>query len=288
MEAISQFKLGLVGHPISHSLSQNLHLAALKHSGLAGSYDLFDIEKDKLIASISQLVKDGIVGFNVTIPYKQTILPCLADLSDEARMIGAVNTVQVKDSLLYGYNTDIHGFICAIKNLIAISAQTKALILGSGGAARAAVCGLFKLGLKEVDIYSRNKHQAQNLCFDLLSSKNIEFRDNKINIVSLEKLKRDYDLLINATPIGLIDQTIPEQIHSVFDSIKGSGVLLDMVYKKTNKETTLVELARLKGLKAEDGINMLVEQAALSFKIWTGQSVNPDVMKSCLEFIGKI
>lgn len=254
--------LGLIGHPLGHSLSPKIHAAALNACGLQGEYSLFPIAPDDM-QSLSDLltrVRHGeIHGLNVTIPHKQNVIPLLDELTPTAQAIGAVNTISMHGNKLTGDNTDAAGFLADLQNFLTTGTRRhgvkKTLVLGAGGSARAVVYALVHDGWS-VTLSARRIEQAQQLAVHY-----------QLPITTDLRLAT-FDLLINTTPLGMspnIDVSPwPENLAFPKDA-----AVYDLVYNP--RETKLVRDARAAGLSATTGLGMLIEQAALAFEIWTGR-----------------
>jgi shikimate dehydrogenase len=276
-------KLGLIGHPVSHSISPLLHGAALSFAGIAGEYNLIDVDAADLSARIASLAEEGYSGFNVTVPHKQAVLRAVDSLSDEARRVGAVNTVGIADGgKLIGHNTDLGGFIRALHNLLPESfscSSRQAVLIGAGGAARAGMYGLMECGFQNVVIVARDESKALELKSGVTQME-ISVLDPKA-AASLRPA-----LVVNCTPIGQKDDFIPEWLEALFSGpTTGSAerYFYDMVYAgKARCATPLVELASAQGWQSMDGLAMLISQAALAFTFWTGIEVPPEVMETAL------
>jgi shikimate dehydrogenase len=273
--------LGLIGYPLGHSLSPTLHTAALRSCGLEGDYSLFPIypEEQGELQSLLARVRNGeITGLNVTIPHKQNVIPILDELTPTAASIGAVNTIYFRDRKLVGDNTDAPGFLADLNGFLSTKAQrhgnSYALVLGAGGSARAIVCSLLQDGW-DVTIAARRFEQAE-----VLSS---FFREHKLRIVHADFSNlglSDISLVVNTTPVGMtpnIDQS-PWPRSLPFPTY---AAIYDLVYNP--RETKLVRDARRQGLRATTGLGMLVEQAALSFEIWTNQNPSRRLMRASIE-----
>lgn len=286
------FKLGLIGHPVSHSISPLLHGAALSYAKLAGEYNLIDVESNDLDQKIRQMVAHGYAGWNVTVPHKQRMYELAHELSDEARKVKAVNTVGVADGgKLIGHNTDLGGFIHALSHLIPESVRSKpgvSVVLGAGGAARAAVWGLIALKQTSVAIIARNVSQAQALQEEVFAH-DPTLRDS----MTLTVIKPDAldalapRLIVNCTPVGLGNRDIPEWIQKLIRSsayMPGESWLYDMVYAYGHQvETPLVQFASCQEkMHARNGLEMLINQALLAFEFWTGARVPEDVMLTAI------
>jgi len=276
---ISQiYQLGLIGHPLEHSLSPQLHHAGLDALDLEGEYRLYEIPplpegEDGLAALLEKIRRGQIHGLNVTIPHKQNVIPLLDELTPAAEAIGAVNTIYTRGDRLVGDNTDAPGFwkdACQRLNIHTFE-RSYALILGAGGSARAIAYALLRQGWS-LTVAARRLEQAQGLCdqFSSLGGK-----------ISVEKLSNHplstthCPLLVNCTPVGMhphVDASPwPEGLP-----FPPEAVVYDLVYNP--RETRLVRDARAAGLPAVTGLGMLVEQAALSLERWIGQEVPREAM----------
>lgn len=269
-------KLGLIGYPVSHSLSPKIQAAAVKACGLEGEYSLYPIAPDDMQALEALLarVRSGeITGLNVTIPHKQNVIPFMDELTPVAQTIGAVNIIYMKDDKLIGDNTDAAGFLSDLKRFLTTETLShgdlNALVLGAGGSARSVVYALQNDGWK-VTIAARRIEQAQQLAsqFEGVSAIELNFQTFQPSNVQL---------IVNTTPLGMtpnIDQSpLPEHV-----SLAKNIMIYDLVYNP--RETKLVRDARAQGLSATTGLGMLIEQAALGFELWTGQEPPREIMFS--------
>ncbi|MGB8984802.1 MAG: shikimate dehydrogenase [Anaerolineales bacterium] len=278
----SHFKLGLIGYPLGHSLSPKIHSAALQACGLGGNYSLFPVHPDD-IAGLQDLlsrVRSGeIHGLNVTIPHKQNVMKFLDELTLTARSIGAVNTIYLRANKLIGDNTDASGFLRDLNRFLtnhrspAPQISKSAMVLGSGGSARAVVYALLNDGW-EVTVAARRVEQAHQLASS--------FPGHEIRILPYESFllqPSSFSLLVNTTPVGMtpnLDQSPwPENMP-----FPPHAAIYDLVYNP--RETKLVKDACLQGLSATTGLGMLIEQAALAFEIWTGQLPPREVMSAAV------
>jgi shikimate dehydrogenase len=277
-----RFQLGLTGYPLSHSLSPKIQAAALQSCGLQGEYSLFPIAPDdnQALKDLLARVRSGeIQGLNVTIPHKQNVIPFLDELTPTAKSIGAVNTIYLKNNKLIGDNTDAPGFLIDLKRALKFSSEAfrlplSALILGAGGSARAVAYALLSDGW-EVTIAARRMEQAQQLAGSFtnyqLPITDLTLSNSKLSNISL---------IVNTTPLGMapnINQSPwPENLP-----FPPHAAIYDLVYNPS--ETKLVRDARYQGLPAKTGLGMLIEQAALSLEIWTGQSPSREMMRTSIE-----
>lgn len=257
---------GVIGHPIAHSKSPLIHGYWLEKHGIKGCYQRYDILPEFLEQGISDLVDAGIRGFNVTIPHKIEIMKFCAELSDEARAIGAVNTVVVRaDGRLLGANTDHFGFIENIRNAkpdFDFSAGP-AVVLGAGGASRAVLYGLKQAGVPKVTIVNRTASKAQALAH--------EFGCDSADWEYLPDILNSCHLLVNTTSLGMVGHD-PLEINLSF--LPDNCLVSDIVYAPLM--TGLLKSAEARGLDFVTGIGMLLHQARPGFEAWFGQSVEVD------------
>lgn len=273
----STYSLGLCGFPLGHSLSPVLHEKALQISGLEGSYTLYPIppQPDSLqrLALMTDKLRSGeLQGLNVTIPHKQTILSLLDDLSPTAQAIGAVNNVYCENGRLIGENTDAPGFLTDLINL-PLNADKRAIVLGAGGAARAVVYALIQTGW-HVHIAARRVEQAVELAQALSGSfpTGADYMiSSHLDQTTLQKNLKNCSLIINATPVGM-EPHVNENPWLENLPLPDGICVYDLIYNPP--ETRFMRTARLAGIPARNGIGLLVEQAALSFKKWTGVTVS--------------
>ncbi len=267
------YKLGIIGYPLTHSISAAIHKAGFESLGLEGSYDVMETSPEDLINRIKYIKTNGYNGFNVTIPLKVPMSLFLDEIDDYANIAGCVNTVKVLDDKSFmGYNTDIYGFKTAIPTDIDLTGKT-ASILGTGGASRAAVVGLAEKGIKNIDFYTRNIINSRQ-AVDYVRAKfpNVEF--NVYQIQNIRSLK-DSAIIINATPIGMKGFMADEMPldRKDFADLNPGTVFYDIVYNPM--KTVLLRTAKEHGFRTIEGLDMLIYQAERAIEIWTG--MRPDV-----------
>lgn len=267
---------GLIGSPVSHSLSPLMHNAAFRHLKIDAEYRLFELKEQELKPFLASLKVKAISGLNVTVPYKEQVIPYLDNLSAEAKLIGAANTIKVTDRL-EGFNTDGAGFLQHVREDLEFNPQGKSIVLlGAGGAAKAVSAVLCKEKPKALNIFDIDKDKSNGLARHLKSNfPEVEIiASGSIAGLSVEKT----DLLINATPIGM-KETDPELIGQ---SLLHKGLLVyDLIYNP--KETKLLKSALEKGCRVANGLGMLLYQAARSFQIWTDVLAPVEVMRQALK-----
>jgi len=287
-------KLGLIGYPLEHSLSPAIHQAALLARGIPGEYQLYPIPPlpegaEMLDKLLNRLRRSEIHGLNVTIPHKQAVLDRLDDLTRDARLIGAANTLYARGSQIIGHNTDGLGFRLDLHTLgCSSSTAGDALVLGAGGSACAVVSILLSDGWR-VTLASRRLEQASQLAARyraINKSRQEQILPAHLQVIELKPAplalylsQRDAPrqplLVVNTTPVGMAphvdDSPWPAEIP-----LPEGAYIYDLVYNPA--ETRLVRAARQAGLLAANGLGMLVQQAALSFERWTGQDAPLQMM----------
>ena len=291
--------LGIIGYPVEHSLSPVMQNAALAHMGLDYVYVPFPIEPENLPQAIAGFTAiDNLVGFNVTIPHKQAIIPLLSQVSPIAQAVGAVNTVWRTQNGWSGTNTDVEGFLAPLNNLSPLPPllteergsndlsprnwhRTVAVILGNGGAARAVVAGCAELGCAEIIVVGRN---PQNLN-DFLESWRDSTLFERLSVhqwQELPKLISIADLLVNTTPVGMHPRVDESPVSAnEMANLRQGAIAYDLIY--TPNPTQFLRLAGERGARAIDGLEMLVQQGAAALRIWLQRGDVPlDVMRQSL------
>ncbi len=256
----------VIGFPVKHSLSPAMHNAAFQALGIEAQYDAREVRPDELEATVQRFREPACLGANVTAPHKQAIIPLLDDLADEARRLGAVNTVIQRDGRLLGDNTDAAGLQRWFREAGILLAGRDALVLGAGGAARSAVLALARAGAHSVLVLNRTPARATTLVADLASSvPGTELSAGNI-AAATAPAARGYAAVINATSLSHQGGT-PEMHPSWF----GAGcIAVDLAYNPPR--TGFMRAARDAGARTENGLGMLVHQAVLAFERWTGQT----------------
>ncbi len=270
------YKLGLLGYPLGHSLSPVLYKAAFESLNLQYSYELMPTEPEDLINRLKRIRTGGFYGFNVTIPHKIPVAMFLSKYDEFVNMVGAVNTIKIeKDLSMTGYNTDVIGFMEPLK-FYDLKGK-KAAVLGTGGASRAVCAGLYKLGIKEIDIYTRNIINSK----ETLETLRAGFPEMKFNAIqnSLMKSFEDVDILVNTTPVGMkgFDEKSCLIDKQLFETMKEDVIIYDIVYNPL--KTPLINNAIQSNKKFICGLDMLVFQAAAAVEIWTGKKPDWKLMK---------
>ena len=254
-------KYAVLGHPVAHSLSPEIQNSFFELTGYNGVYYAFDVEPDEL-GEIIPFLKKYFCGFNLTIPFKERIIPYLDYIDDAAKVSGSVNTVAVRDGKLYGYSTDGAGLYGAFAKEGVEFKNKSVILIGSGGVARAVLFEALRNSCS-VCIAARNAAAASALAADAK-----EFFGKNVNICPLNEINGHYDIMINCTPFGMHPNT--EGIPVTAEDIEKCNVVFDTVYSPRN--TKLLQLAKKLGKKTIGGINMLVLQGIASQEIWRGET----------------
>jgi shikimate dehydrogenase len=269
---------GIIGWPVAHSLSPALHNAAYAALGLDMVYVALPVRPQNVGAAVGGLAALGFRGVNVTMPHKAAVLPHLDTASDDARLIAAVNTIVVDDDgALAGHNTDVGGFVAALREVVPETLDgADVLLVGAGGAARAAALGLARLGVARCTVAVRRPAQGEELARMVApAAPRLRF-----TVVALDELDgtavRGADMVVNATPLGM-DESL--KVPGVLvDNIRRDHIVYDVVYGQ--RPTTPLARARAEGARTIDGSAMLAWQAALAFELWTGRAAPLEVMRS--------
>ncbi|WP_349407901.1 shikimate dehydrogenase [Pseudalkalibacillus sp. SCS-8] len=259
----------VIGDPIAHSMSPEIHNACLEHHHMDAVYEAIRVRSDELPNMIEELRETGCKGFNVTIPHKVKIMEHLDEIDPLANEIGAVNTVVIENGRLKGYNTDGLGFFKGLRAFYKRDLKaTSILILGAGGASRAIVKTLIKQGVRNVTIANRTVEKAHGLL-------NGSRYGQAITISAAEHNLESFDIIINTTPIGMYPNT--DEIPLSIRTIDSGTALIDIIYNPLMTE--FLKQGRRIGCTVQNGVPMFVHQAALAFELWTGQEPDSKIME---------
>ena len=270
---------GVLGNPIEHSLSPLIHNDAFNQYGIEGDYLPFLIEENAIGQAVNGLKAIGAGGFNVTVPFKESVIPYMDALDPFAKEVGAVNTAVIKNGKVTGYNTDGPGFVKSLAPLIDHEfAEKRVLIIGGGGAARGIYCAMAKTGVARMDIANRTLSAARQIVEDCHNG-------TPSAMLSLEEAERSvasYDIIIQTTSVGL--SSLHESPISLL-GIKEKTVVCDIIYNPL--KTKFLREAENNGAIIQTGVEMFVHQAALAFELWTGIMPDSERMKQLvLEKLG--
>lgn len=273
--------VGLIGHPIKHTYSPFIHNVAFELTGLDYIYLPFNVVPVNLKSAIKGLVALGYKGFNVTIPHKVKVKEFMSKVSEEASLVGAINTVLIEDGKLFGYNTDVAG---ALETLYAYRKEitgNECVVIGAGGSARAVIYTLIKhFRPSRIHLVNRTEQRAETLRqFFKTKMKFDSFTVNELIPPDIKELVKSSALVVNATSVGMH----PDEDDAVLtqkDMFTKDQIVFDLVYNPT--QTKLLKLAQSSGARTVDGIKMLVNQAAKSFEIWTGEKMPVEQVEKAL------
>lgn len=269
----------LIGHPVVHSCSPVMHNRALKNLGLSACYLSFDIGPGELPAAVAAFRTLGFQGFNVTIPYKQKIIPLLDQVDETAGEIGAVNTVVNRGGRLVGYNTDAPGFLNSLRLDAGFDCRGKsALLLGAGGAARAVAYALLSGGLSLLLISDRNSQLSAVLASDL--NRRFASATQALPLEEVPVALGAADLLVNATPVGMFPHCEETPLADP-GWLRPGLVVYDLIYNP--EQTRLMREAEEAGCQSCGGLGMLVRQGALALEMWTGAEAPVAVMRKAAQ-----
>lgn len=280
MQITGQTKIvGIIGDPIKHSRSPQIHNAAIAVLGLDYVYVPFHVEPDDLGAAIEGFKATNVVGINVTIPHKQNVIPYLDEISREATLIGAVNTLIFKDGAISGENTDAPGFLQAMQeDGLDVPQGGAAVIIGAGGSARAVVVGLALAGVRTICIANRTVSRAVALATDLSEKTDASICGIGLDDSKLPDAVGTSQLIVNTAATSM-DVSHPLLIDPEW--LAPQSIVYDIVY--TPPETRLLQVAAEKGCHTIGGLGMLVHQGAIAFERWTGVNPPVETMRQALQ-----
>jgi shikimate dehydrogenase len=270
---------GIIGWPISHSLSPLMQNAAFAATGIDGIYVPFPLAPEALVEGVRGLAASGVRGFNVTIPHKAAIVGVMDELAPSARLAGAVNVVCVCDGRLIGHNTDGEGLLVSLREEFSFSAAGQSvLILGGGGAARGASVALAAAGAARLHLANRSREKAEEIA-DACRAQfpTVDCRAWSLEDVLSSPLLSEYRLCINTTSVGMAGDAFDPRL---VNSLPITGAVYDMVYAPL--ETPLLRQARGRGIRTANGLGMLAAQGEAAFRLWTGDDPPQGLMKRCL------
>ncbi|MBC7105034.1 MAG: shikimate dehydrogenase [Firmicutes bacterium] len=274
---------GIIGDPVEHSLSPVMHNAAFHARGINYVYVAFRVPAPLLGAAVAAIRNLNLVGVNVTIPHKETVAAHLDEVSEEARLMGAVNTVVRRGDRLIGHNTDGEGFLRALRAAGFDPAHRSVLLLGAGGAARAVAVALARAGAASISVANRTPARAERLARWLAEGLGAAARavpwPGENGAPAGRQALAGADLVVHATPLG----TFPDAQAGpdlAYECLRPGQVAFDLVYNPA--ETAFLARARAAGARTVSGLEMLVHQGSLAFELWTDQSPPLDTMRAAL------
>lgn len=262
--------MGVIGDPVEHSISPAMQQPALDALGIPATYERWHTPLEALPARIESLRAPDVLGANVTVPHKEHVCPLVDEISELAMRAGAVNTISNLGGRLLGDNTDVYGLSRSLQTHFGTLSACQAVVLGAGGAARAAVLSLESVDAGRIAVLNRTIERAERLRDDLAVASVVAVASESPEAVDSI---RSADLLINATALGWKRGEQP-LARALIELLPATALVVDITYR----DTDLLEAARACGLRALDGLEMLVFQGARSLEIWTGAAAPVDIM----------
>lgn len=261
---------GLIGEKLTHSFSPAIHSIIFKELDLDGHYQLFEVKKEELENAVHGLKALNAKGVNVTIPYKVDIMNHLDEISDEAKKIGAINTICFNENKTIAYNTDYFGFGIMLSKFGVNPENKKAIVLGTGGAAKSVVQYLIDKNIGDITLVSRDTNKRKD-----------KFTD--IRMISYDDIKKigKQDIIINTTPCGMYPKTNNSPIKK--EDITNFDVAVDLIYNPI--ETLFLKNAREQGIKTVNGLYMLVGQAVKAQELWNEIDISSEIIDRIYEKI---
>jgi shikimate dehydrogenase len=263
--------VGLIGYPLSHSLSPIFQQAAFDYYNLPIVYEAWETHPEAVGEAIARMRAPDCLGANVTIPHKQAVIPLLDHVDEFAARIGAVNTIVNRDGKLDGFNTDSTGFLRALEDDASYDPDGKrAAVIGAGGASRGICAALLSAGAVSLTVFNRNADRAVGMVQALRAGGfESEIRIEPLAPAALARVLPEIDLIVNTTPIGMKNGPQPDSSPVPADLLPAGALVYDLVYNPAI--TPLIADATARGLQTLSGIAMLVYQGAYAFEMWTGQ-----------------
>jgi shikimate dehydrogenase len=273
---------GLIGYPVAHSLSPRLQQAAFDAHKIDARYELWETAASALPERIQSLRASDMLGANITIPHKTAVLPWLDECDPQAARIGAVNTIVNRNGRLCGYNTDAPGFLRALREKTAASFAlrgSRVVLLGSGGAARAAAVALLDSQVSSLVLLGRTEPHLAALLMDLQpQAGDCVLQSSILGTVQAEQSLQAVDVLINTTSVGLKVDDLTLLIK--VEALAKSTLVMDMIFNPPL--TPLLQAASAHGCAVLNGLSMLLYQGTAAFELWTGRDAPVEIMRVAL------
>ncbi len=275
---IMTFLYGILGHPLGHTLSPAMQNAAFAAAGIDAAYLPLAIPPDRVRKALSGLKTAGFSGFNVTVPYKETVIPFLARIDPSARAAGAVNTIVVspKSGQWIGHNTDVFGFQMLLRRARIRPAGKRVLLIGAGGAAKA-VCAALLASVKSIEIVNRTPARARRLRASFPEKFRRKIRVGRFRSASANPAAGACDIIINSTTVGLKKG---DRLPISDGRLKSAEAVIDLIYNPPM--TDFLRRAKKSGCRIANGLDMLLYQGARAFELWTGRPAPVAVMRRAL------
>ncbi|MCY3921317.1 MAG: shikimate dehydrogenase [Chloroflexi bacterium] len=270
-------RVGVIGHPVAHSISPRFQQAGFAAAGLDVRYEAWDLEPARLEGFINDLRHDDALGANITIPYKEAALRHMDGLHETARFVGAINTIVNNDGHLQGYNTDVTGFQRSLAEAGFDPAGARAVLWGAGGAARAVAWALIWRGVESLTIINRTAVRGGRLRHDLASaSAGVSLGSMGADDDGVASALSDADLVVQCTSVGLNGSATEGEMPIDLAMLSNDAFVADLIANPV--ETPLVKAALASGRRAVGGLPMLVYQGAAAFELWTEREAPVEVM----------
>lgn len=270
--------LGIFGHPVGHTLSPLMQNAAIEELALPYIYIPFEVNPGDLESAVNGIKSLGIAGVNITVPHKEKVIPFLDEITEEASLIGSVNTIENRNGRLVGHNTDSMGYIRSLREDAGFDPKRKkALIIGAGGAARGVIAGLSINGASEILIANRTVEKGEALAAEFGKKfKEIKFSAHPLSSLKNQDIFSSLNLIVNTTSTGLEGKTIEIELRFT----PSHALVSDIAYKPPT--TPFLKNAQETGRKTLGGLGMLLYQGAISFEIWTSKKAPIGAMRRAL------
>ena len=257
----------VIGNPIEHSLSPKLHNYWFEKNNIDANYDRRKIDKSEIQEIINEIKDNKLDGINVTVPFKNDVIPFLDTLSEESRITQSVNTIYIHDKKLIGHNTDIKGFELSLKETQFNLENKTIFILGAGGVVPSIIYALKKLGVSKIIVSNRTKQKTENLKKNFPNIGLVDWGD-----------QAEFDMIINATSLGLSKE---DEIGLNFENINKEKLFYDVIYNP--KETNFLKTGKNLGSQVSNGKMMFIYQAFEAFKLW--HKIEPEINEELNKFL---
>lgn len=277
--------LGLLGNPVGHSLSPLMHNSTFAKMGLNCIYLPFQVSPERLAGAVEGIRALNLLGVNVTIPYKEAVIPYLDELSPMAEACGAVNVIKNENGRLVGYNTDGSGFIAALRDEPVKLEGSRVLFIGAGGAARSLAVALEQERVSRIDFLDTDYERARTLAGLIAGYADCSARAALMNAASFREISAGADIIVNCSPVGMHPNVDDAPVTNL-DAVDDRTVLCDIIYNPL--QTQLLKMGQVIGLKTINGLSMFVNQGALTLDILLGINPDREYMKGILEeYLGR-
>ncbi len=271
--------MGIIGNPLEHSFSPLIYNTLFQKTGYNGVYLPFEVSGKEMKEVLSGLQVLGFVGWNVTMPFKEIVIPFLDELSDEVKICRSVNLIKNEDGKLTGYNTDGRGFAAALKDED-IHNCSRALFIGAGGAARSIACEMSRGGMVHADFMDIDQERAKQMADFIRSNTACTAAGGPVTSDELHQLAPLADIIVNCSPVGMFPYVDASPLDDLA-MIKKETVIVDIIYNPS--ETKLLRMGKEAGLKTIGGLPMFIHQARLTLDILLGEQYSAEELREVVE-----